>query len=44
MAQKEISKSVMNRLPRYLMYLKAMPEDAPVNIFKLFIMNTNVFP
>ena len=30
--QKELSKSVLRRLPGYLDYLKAMPEDAPVNI------------
>jgi redox-sensing transcriptional repressor len=30
--QKELSKSVLRRLPVYLEYLKAMPEDAPVNI------------
>ena len=29
---KELSKSVLRRLPGYLDYLKAMPEDAPVNI------------
>ena len=28
---KELSKSVLRRLPGYLDYLKAMPEDAPVN-------------
>ena len=39
MAQKEISKSVMNRLPRYLMYLKAMPEDSPVNISATMLAN-----
>ena len=29
MTQDGVSKSVMNRLPRYLMYLKSLSEDAP---------------
>ncbi len=32
MEKKEISKSVLKRLPVYLAYLKALPEDAPPNI------------
>ena len=39
MAQKEISKSVMYRLSRYLMYLKAMPEDSPANISATMLAN-----
>lgn len=39
LAQKEISKSVMYRLPRYLMYLKAMPEDSPANISATMLAN-----
>ena len=30
--RKEISKSVLKRLPGYLAYLKNMPEDAPSHI------------
>ena len=30
--RKEISKSVLKRLPGYLAYLKNMPEDAPAHI------------
>ena len=30
--RKEISKSVLKRLPGYLAYLKNMPEDAPPHI------------
>ncbi len=32
MAQKEISKAVLKRLPVYLSYLKALPPDAPEHI------------
>lgn len=32
MERKEISKAVLKRLPGYLAYLKALPEDAPANI------------
>ena len=30
--EKKISKAVLKRLPIYLSYLKALPEDAPENI------------
>jgi len=30
--RKEVSKSVLKRLPGYLSYLKSMPDDAPVHI------------
>ena len=32
MEAKKISKSVLKRLPGYLVYLKNMPEDAPIHI------------
>ena len=32
MKPKEISKSVLKRLPGYLTYLKSLPEDGPANI------------
>lgn len=32
MERKQISKAVLKRMPGYLAYLKAMPEDAPPNI------------
>ena len=32
MEAKKISKSVLKRLPGYLVYLKNMPEDAPIYI------------
>ncbi|MBE6933034.1 MAG: redox-sensing transcriptional repressor Rex [Ruminococcaceae bacterium] len=39
MMQKEISKSVLRRLPGYLAYLKAMPEDASPNVSATFLAN-----
>ena len=39
MAQKEISKSVLRRLPGYLAYLKAMPEDSAPNISATALAN-----
>ena len=32
MKPKEISKSVLKRLPSYLTYLKSLPPDSPPNI------------
>ncbi len=37
--RKEISKSVLKRLPGYLAYLKNMPEDAPVHISATALAN-----
>ena len=39
MVQKEISKSVLRRLPGYLAYLKAMPEDCAPNISATALAN-----
>ena len=39
MAQKEVSKSVLRRLPGYLAYLKAMPEDSGPNISATALAN-----
>lgn len=39
MVQKEISKSVLRRLPGYLDYLKAMPEDASPNVSATYLAN-----
>ncbi len=37
--RKEVSKSVLKRLPGYLTYLKSMPEDAPVHISATALAN-----
>lgn len=37
--KKELSKSVLRRLPGYLEYLKALPEDAPPNISATSLAN-----
>lgn len=37
--RKEISKSVLKRLPGYLAYLKSMPEDAPAHISATALAN-----
>lgn len=37
--RKEISKSVLKRLPGYLAYLKGMPEDAPTHISATALAN-----
>lgn len=39
MERKEISKSVLKRLPGYLSYLKSLPEDAPPNISATSLAN-----
>ena len=37
--RKEVSKSVLKRLPGYLAYLKNMPEDAPIHISATALAN-----
>lgn len=37
--RKEVSKSVLKRLPGYLTYLKNMPEDAPIHISATALAN-----
>ena len=39
MEKKEISKAVLKRLPGYLAYLKALPQDAPANISATTLAN-----
>ena len=39
MDRKEVSKSVLKRLPTYLSYLKNLPEDAPENISATTLAN-----
>ena len=39
MSQKEISKSVLKRLPVYLSYLKSLPKDSPANISATALAN-----
>lgn len=39
MERKEISKSVIKRLPSYLAYLRGLPEDAPANISATTLAN-----
>ena len=39
MEAKKISKSVLKRLPGYLVYLKNMPEDAPIHISATALAN-----
>lgn len=39
MENREISKTVLNRLPGYLAYLKSLPEDAPANISATTLAN-----
>lgn len=39
MEEKKVSKSVLKRLPGYLTYLKALPEDAPAHISATALAN-----